>query len=83
MNSNMLNLADLQHRHADYIARVKATGGRILKYKPPCGCTHIETEAPKDGQVWDSLCTCLYCGDLHMKVVSRKRASAYRPGGAA
>lgn len=79
----MLGRASLQYRHADYIAKVKATGGRILKYKPPCGCPHIETEAPKDGQVWNSVCTCLYCGDPHMKVARRDRISAKRLGGAA
>lgn len=83
MSAVMLGLASLQHRHGEYIARVKASGGRILKYRPPCGCPHIETEAPKDRQIWDSLSTCVWCGDLHMKVVLFDRATAMRPGGAA
>ncbi len=75
----MLGRASLQHRHADYIAKVKASGGRILKYRPPCGCPHIETEVPRDNQIWDSMSTCLYCGDLHMKVAQFGRAYAMRP----
>ena len=83
MSAVMLGRASLQHRHADYIAKVKAAGGRTLKYKPPCGCPHIETHAPKYDLFWDSLCVCIHCGDLHMVVAYGTRISADRPGGAA
>lgn len=61
----------LLQQHLKYMAAVRAHGGRILTYSPPCCGTETETTAPEDDDVWDSLTTCPHCGTLGMKIVSR------------
>jgi hypothetical protein len=62
----------LLKEHLAYMARVRAHGGRILAYRPPCCNTETETKAPvDDDDVWDSLTTCPHCGALGMKIVTR------------
>lgn len=64
----------------DYVAymdQVRAEGRPIVAYEPPCGCPAIETEAPDDADVWDTLSTCPHCGDLHYKVVYFDHAEGY------
>lgn len=62
---------DLLQRHRDYIRRARAGGANIHPYRAPCCGKDLETTAPKDAQVWDSLTNCPYCGKLFMKVCRR------------
>lgn len=59
---------DLLQSHNDYIRRARAGGANILRYVTPCCGKDLETTAPKDAQVWDSLTSCPYCGKIFMKV---------------
>lgn len=61
----------LLHKHKDYIRRARADDANIILYVTPCCGKDLETTAPKDSQVWDSLTSCPYCGQLFMKVCRR------------
>lgn len=61
---------DLQTKHADYIAKLKANGVPLGAYTPPCGCAPIEVPIPPPGEAWDSMAMCARCLGLHHKVAT-------------
>lgn len=72
----MQNLTDLKNQHADWIARVKAKGGKTLTYTTPCCGGAMEDLAAPTGESWDSMAICPHCGSRYMKLTTPKKISA-------
>ena len=70
----MKNLKKLRLAHATYIAKCRALGDRIIEVAPPCGCPSIETRAAPRRQVWDSLATCVHCGEIFFLITRGAKA---------
>lgn len=66
----MSALEKLREAQADFVAGVRARGGEVVSYTPPCGCEPIERTRPPRGQTWDTLATCPSCGSLHFLVMT-------------
>lgn len=66
-----MDLATLKARHDAYIARVKMNRGRVLTFTTPCCVQEMETQVPKTDETWDTISTCVHCGRIFWKVVSR------------
>lgn len=78
-----VDLTDLRRRHEAYMIAWRQSGKETRTYDTPCCGKELETTAPSNGETWDSLTTCPWCGDLHMKSVSRESVRVARVGGAA
>lgn len=75
MNTELLNA------HNDYIKRQRENGAPIFSYCAPCCGMAMETNAPKDEQVWDTLTVCPQCDGMYMKVCIREGVSTTLPPG--
>lgn len=73
----------LKQKHAEYIAKVKATGGKTLKYVTPCCGKGVEDPAAGKGETWDTLATCPHCEALYWKVTTSRKIVASIPAKAA
>lgn len=60
----------LKDKHTEYIARAKSNGARTMTYTTPCCKQSTEDRVPDDDSQWDSLCTCVHCGELYMKIAT-------------
>ena len=60
----------LKQKHEEYIAKVKADGGKTLTFKAPCCGQEIEDLAGREGQTWDTLTSCPHCGAMFMKITT-------------
>jgi hypothetical protein len=78
-----VGLMNLRRRHEEYMIAWRQSGKPTRNYETPCCGKEIETTAPSNDETWDSLTTCPWCGDLHMKVVTRHAVRTARVGGAA
>lgn len=75
----------LAQKHEEYLARVKANGGRTLTFIASCCGKTIEDVAAPRGQTFDSMFLCPHCNALLWKVATDseiKAYIAYRPGAA-
>lgn len=73
------NFRELLKSHKDYLDRCRTGGARVLAFRTPCCGVTMETVVPKNGETWDSLTTCPYCGDLFMKISRREKVVALMP----
>jgi hypothetical protein len=76
----MTDLETLTQQHEAYIEKCRARGDHLLSYTAPCCGGVIETRAPAPGErQWDTLATCVHCGEMHMKVVTHTEAKGLMP----
>ena len=71
-------MTTLMQRHENYIAAIKANGGKCVVYQTPCCGKSLESLAAPDGENWDSLVTCPFCGDLFAKLTNGADITAFR-----
>lgn len=60
----------MKQQYQAFIARVKERGGKVLMFSCPHCHEGIETPAPPQGDVWDSISTCPYCAAMFVKYVT-------------
>jgi len=56
---------NLQQKHDEYVAKVKARGGKTLKYLVPCCGKEVEDPAVLEGETWDPIAVCPHCRALY------------------
>lgn len=76
---NDLALAVLRGRYYEFVSTMRAGGGHLLAFRSPCCETQTQTLAPEDNNVWDTTCTCPWCGQLYAKIVSHDEVKAFVP----
>lgn len=72
-------MTTLKQQHAEFIARHKQQGGRVLAFGCPKCAEQIETPAAPKDEPWDSLTNCPHCHALYMKLVTDKTAEGRLP----
>lgn len=66
---------ELRAMRRKYAAYMRDWKGRTRTFYTPCCGEEIVTPAPTSKhETWDSLTTCLHCGQLFMKVVTYDEA---------
>lgn len=71
-------MTTLAEQHAEFIARVKRNGGKLLTLKCPECDKPIETQAAPKGDRWTSLAVCPHCEAYYSKVVTPTKAIGWR-----
>lgn len=72
----------LKQKHEEYIAKVKANGGKTLTFKAPCCGKEIEDRAGVEGETWDTLASCPHCGALYVKITTATEITGSIPANA-
>lgn len=70
----------LRDRYYEYISTMRAGGGHLREFTAPCCQTLTQTLAPEDSDVWNTTCSCPWCGELYVKIVSHEDVKAFTPG---
>lgn len=65
----MIDLTTLRENHEQLLARYREAGQRLTSYACPTCEQQIETLVPDSPQIFDTMMTCPFCGDLHFKIV--------------
>lgn len=63
-------MTTLLEQHNDFIARVKARGGKTATYRTPCCKKPLEDRLATAGECWDTMSVCPYCGAHYIKIAS-------------
>lgn len=63
----------LKQKHDEFIAKVKAKGGKTLVYRTPCCNNEVEDRVPPSGEMWDSMVTCPHCDAHYFKTATTKK----------
>ena len=70
---------NLKQEHAEFIARCKQQGARVLTFDCPACEKQIETPAAPKDDSWNSMAICPHCHELYMKLVTDKTAEGRIP----
>ena len=70
-----------REKYMVWLSRQQAAGKPLAGYATPCCSTLHHTPYPAPGErAWDTLFTCMGCGEMFMKIVhSDKRVQLLRP----
>ena len=66
----------LKQKHEEYIARVKANGGKTLTFTAPCCGKPVEDRTAGKDETWDTLATCPHCETVYWKVATENEITA-------
>lgn len=69
----------LKQQHAEFLAKVKASGAKTAFYKAPCCGAAVEDRLAGAGEMWDTWSTCPHCEALYWKVTTDSAITATLP----
>ncbi|AUV05506.1 hypothetical protein V8X86_000801 [Escherichia coli] len=66
----------MKQEYQEFIAKVRKDGGRLLPFPCPLCREKIETLAPPEGDLWDTLATCPHCEGTFFKRATATKVEA-------
>lgn len=78
----MSETKSLKQKHEEFIARVKANGGKTVQYAAPCCGGMVEDRLAPEGETWDTLTTCPHCEKTFFKVTTSSKVTGELVDGA-